>query len=252
MKNLFKIIFTFVFLMSIESKAQIGGCAFTLEPDSSCITLGNFWDKPDGSEDSLFWVGSGRAWRPTSSYFRIMTYSFKVDKWKIKFTGTNTKLAQVVVDTTTGETFSIPLKSSSPVNVSAYSAGTIYSLTTTSQKMTFGTTSPSITLPSSGTYIIYSNLTIGYSGLTNAAINTCNFKLRRTNNTATDLSNTNSSFDVPIVTLLTTTAGDADINTIIYTTNTSGDVIEMWGNRTGGITLGSINVNQAYILAVKQ
>lgn len=136
-------------------------------------------------------------------------------------------------------------------NAKAYSSGTAYSLTTTSSKVDFGTTDPSITLPAAGTYLILANLKIEYNGLTNTLVNACNFKLRRTNNTAADISNATTTFNVPPVTLLTATGGDADIAPIIYTTSNSNDVIEMWGNRGSGLSVGAIQVGEASVVAYR-
>lgn len=133
---------------------------------------------------------------------------------------------------------------------SVYSSGTTYTLTTSTAKIDFGTTDPSITIPAAGTYLILANLKIEYSGLT-TALNACSFKLRRTNNTAADLTNAVTSFNVPAVTLLTGTGGDVDIPSIIYTTSNSDDVIELWGNRSAGLTLGAINVGEASIVAIR-
>lgn len=133
---------------------------------------------------------------------------------------------------------------------SAYSAGTAYTLTTSSAKIDFGTTDPVITLTTPGTYLILSNLKIEYSGLT-TALNALSFKLRRTNNTAADLTNATTTFNVPAVTLLTGTGGDCDLPPVFYTTSNSNDVIEMWGNRSGGITLGSIQVGEASLVAIR-
>lgn len=135
-------------------------------------------------------------------------------------------------------------------NYKAYSAGTVYTLTTSSQKVDFGTTDPVITITSPGTYLITTNVKLEYSGLT-TALNACSLKLRRTNNTAADLTNAVTTYSVPAVTLLTGTGGDCDIPGIIYTTSNSNDVIEMWGNRSGGLTVGSINVGEASIVAVR-
>lgn len=132
----------------------------------------------------------------------------------------------------------------------AYSAGTVYTLTTSSAKVDFGTTDPSITITTPGTYQISVNIRIQYNGLT-TALNACNFKLRRTNNTAADLANASTNFNVPAVTLLSGTGGDCDMPSVIYTTANSNDVIELWANRSGGLTLGSIEVAEASIVAVR-
>lgn len=132
----------------------------------------------------------------------------------------------------------------------AYSSGTAYTLTTSSAKVDFGTTDPQVTIPAAGTYLIYTNLKIEYAGLT-TALNNCSFKLRRTNNTASDLTNATTTFNVPALTLATGTGGDVDIPVIIYTTANNNDVIELWGNRSGGLTLGSLNVGEASVVAVR-
>jgi len=134
-----------------------------------------------------------------------------------------------------------------------YGTGTGYDLTTTSAKIDFtgtGSTDPSITLTSPGTYLILSNVSVDYVALTTLAVTTCNFKVRRTNNTAADLTNAFANFKVPVITLLTQTAGDADIQAAIYTTTNSNDVLELWANR-GAVSVGSIRINQAWIAAIR-
>jgi hypothetical protein len=156
--------------------------------------------------------------------------------------------------TFSGNTINIPVYST--VNVAsdsreAHGTGTAYSLTTTSAKVTMGTTSPVVTLPASGTYLLLSNLKMDYAGLTTIGISTSTFKLRRINNTAADIPNAGTTFTTPILTLTTGPAGDVDMQGTIYTTSTSGDVIEMWGNRGSNISVGNINVSEAWIVAIR-
>lgn len=136
-------------------------------------------------------------------------------------------------------------------NAVAYSAGAVYNITTTSQRLDFGTTDPVITIPAAGTYLIMSNVRVDYSGLTNLAANTVNIKLRRTNNTAADLTNATGDFVVPAVTLLTATGGDCDVNAILYTTTNNNDVIEVWGSRSASISVGNIQAGNAWIMALR-
>lgn len=135
------------------------------------------------------------------------------------------------------------------VTVTGYGTGTAYTLTTSSAQIAFGTTSPAVTLATAGTYLIISNVTLDYSGLTTLAVTTCNFKIRRTNNTPADLPNTSQNFNVPIVTLLTQTGGDIDIPAIIYTA-TAGDILQLFGNR-GALSVGTMQITSAYIVAVR-
>lgn len=131
-----------------------------------------------------------------------------------------------------------------------YGTGTPYALTTSSAAIDLGTSDPTITITSPGTYLITSNVQLEYAGLT-TVLNTCSFKLRRTNNTPADLANASTNFTVPALTLASQTGGDADLNAIIYTTSNSNDKIDIFGNRSGGLTLGSIQISNAYIVATK-
>lgn len=137
-------------------------------------------------------------------------------------------------------------------NGAIYSAGTVYSLTTTMQKVDFGTTDPAITIPAAGTYLIYTNVKLAYNGLLSATNKTVTLKLRRTNNTAADLSNSTTTFVTPVVALsaLNGTAGDCDIPALIYTTSNNNDSIELWGNISAAIT-GSMDIQEASIVIVK-
>lgn len=134
----------------------------------------------------------------------------------------------------------------------SYSAGTGYNITTTPAKIDFtggGSVDPSITLGAAGTYVITSNVRIDYNGLTNVAANTVTVKLRRINNTAADLADATGGFTVPPVTLLTSTGGDCDVNTVIYTTANNNDVIELWASRSASISVGNIVAGNAWIVA---
>ena len=166
----------------------------------------------------------------------------------ITLTTTGTSGAATLV----GSTLNIPNYSfSSPTSTSSdvQATGTTYNLTTTSAKVDFGTTDPTITLPSAGTYLIVTNVKLSYASLTTLGTSTSTLKVRRTNNTATDLAST--TFDTPVVTLLTGTAGDCDIRSFIYTTSTSGDVLEIWGNRGANISVGNVVVSEASIAYIK-
>lgn len=148
-------------------------------------------------------------------------------------------------------TFTITATGSNPgaTTFEGIGTGTTYNLTTTSAKVDFGTTDPSITLTSPGTYMIVTNVKLDYAGLTTLGASTSTLKVRRTNNTATDLATT--GFTTPILTLLTATAGDCDIRTFIYTTSNSNDVLEVWGNRGANVTVGNVVVSEASIIAIK-
>lgn len=139
-------------------------------------------------------------------------------------------------------------------NATAYAAGTAYNLTTTSAKVAFGTTSPTITLPATGTYLISGNVSIGNTGIAALSLfqETVTIKVRRTNNAPADITNATSSTTVTL-TLATQTLGDCDIPDVYYT-GTAGDVLEIWGNYAGTtITLGgNVQVQSAWIVAERK
>lgn len=138
-------------------------------------------------------------------------------------------------------------------NASQYAAGTVYSMTTTSQLVDFGTTDPTVTIPAAGTYVIFTNVRLGYNNVTNlVTTKTINLKLRRTNNTAADVTNTSTNFIVPVIaTGLLSTAGDCDVPVVVYTTANSNDVIELWGSISALTTTGQVQVQEASITAVR-
>lgn len=168
----------------------------------------------------------------------------------ISITTTGTSGA-ATYNNTTG-VFNIPQYGSSAVGndkYSAYSAGTVYSITTTSQKIDFGTTDPVITITNAGTYTITINVQLGYNLATVLTSRNITIKVRRTNNTAADVSPQNASFQVPLIgTALTGTAGDCDVASFDYTAS-AGDVLELWISIDAGISTGSVQVTSASIKA---
>ena len=135
--------------------------------------------------------------------------------------------------------------------VSAYASGTVYSLTNSSALCHFGTTDPAITLNKAGTYAIYWGGAAKANAATFAASQTATFKLRRTNNTAADINAATGFFTLPIMTTLTTHAGTIPAPCVIYTTTNTTDIIQLWGVLSATPSSGSIDVNQAWIMAVK-
>lgn len=141
-----------------------------------------------------------------------------------------------------------PLQNSA---LSVYAAGTAYSLTNTAAALTFGTTSPSLTITDPGTYLLLARVRVDYNGATFAAVRNVTLKLRRTNNTAADLTNASTGFKTAVVTTVTYTADDAVIPPVIYTTQNSNDIISIFGSIDTGPTAGSIDCVEAEIIAIK-
>ncbi len=129
-------------------------------------------------------------------------------------------------------------------------AGTVYSLTATAAKVDFGTTDPAITINAAGTYIIVADCVLNYNGATFAAVRTATMKLRRTNNTAADLSDGTRAIKTEVVTTISGTLAQVTI-TSIYTTANTNDAIELWGSLDVIPTAGSLDVVSASVRAVR-
>lgn len=134
---------------------------------------------------------------------------------------------------------------------SVYASGTAYSLTASSALLNFGTTDPSLTLATAGTYLLFARVRYDYNGATFAAVRTVTTKIRRTNNTAADLTNATGAWKTDIITTLTYTAALQNLPVVAYTTATAGDVIELWGVVSVVPTAGSLDAVEAEIVAIK-
>lgn len=132
---------------------------------------------------------------------------------------------------------------------SVYAAGTAYSLTSTSAAVDFGTTDPAIALDRSGTWEISAQLKIRYNGATFAAPQTVTAKLRRTNNTAADVTNAVITAETGVVTTVTQDFAFLTLPTVFYTTTNANDAISMYADIAATPSVGSMDVVAASITA---
>jgi len=140
----------------------------------------------------------------------------------------------------------------SPNNtLTSYASGTAYNLTNSGALLAFGTTSPSLTINARGTYIINARVNLKYNAATFALNQTVFLKLRRTNNTAGDVTNSSTTIPLRITTTLTDSAGVIMLPPIVYTTNNINDVIELWGFVSATPSAGSLQATEASILATR-
>lgn len=122
--------------------------------------------------------------------------------------------------------------------ISAYGEGTAYSLTDTAAAVDFGTTDPAVTLTKAGTYLISGQINLAYTGATVVA-ETATVKLRRTNNTAADVSQV-VVIDLPVATTLTNTYGIVTIPPFAYTTTNTDDAIALFAKVSAALGAGTI------------
>lgn len=124
-------------------------------------------------------------------------------------------------------------------DVTAYGAGTAYALTDTAAAIDFGTTDPAIVVDAAGTYLIMGQVNLAYNGATVAA-ETATIKVRRTNNTAADISAV-VVLDLPAATTLTHTYGVFVIPPFVYTTANTDDAVTLFGNVSAALGAGTID-----------
>jgi hypothetical protein len=133
--------------------------------------------------------------------------------------------------------------------IAAYASGTAYTITTVDSAVTFGTSQPLVTITTAGTWRLTGRLKLSYSGATFAAVRNVTLKLRRTNNTASDVANSSSTFQTEIITTLTYTADVIVLPDVTYVTANNDDQITIFAVIDTGPTAGAITVSEANIYA---
>ncbi len=136
--------------------------------------------------------------------------------------------------------------------ISKYGSGTAHTITGASfAAVTFGTSgSQEVTLTTAGSWMLYARARVDYVGATFAAVRTVSLKLRRTNNTAGDVTSAASAFKTQIITTLTFTAMELIIPVVQYDTALATDTIQMQVAIDTDPSAGSIQIVEADIVAV--
>lgn len=151
------------------------------------------------------------------------------------------------IDLATGK-FAFPKNTGVTYTVTA--SGTAYTMTAIDALLDFGTTDPSITLATAGTYLLFGRANLKYNGATYAANQTATTHLRRTNNTAADVTNATTTATLRIITTITDTVGMETIPPTIYTTANTNDIIQVFGSVSATPSAGSVQAVEASITAL--
>lgn len=147
---------------------------------------------------------------------------------------------QVVANTIVGDdTFSV------------YGAGTAYTLTATSAAVDMGTTDPVIVINKAGTYLIQARVNYQLVGATFAANRTITTKLRRTNNTAADVTNSSTAIGSGVITTITGPLGVIELPAVLYTTTAITDSITLYADVSVLPLAGTLVITEASIVAVR-
>ena len=133
---------------------------------------------------------------------------------------------------------------------SAYGSGVVYTLTNSTAYLAVGTNPPTITLPSTGTWLLTATAIVNMVAWL-STVKTVTAKLRNTT-AAADLTPI-ASFALPdtIGAAVTADAGTLVIVGAI-TAGTAGDIIQLWGNRSAAAsTSGDVTITATSITAVR-
>jgi hypothetical protein len=128
-------------------------------------------------------------------------------------------------------------------------AGTAYTVTNTSAAVDLGTTDPVVVLSAAGTYKIRGWSVIDFTGATFAADKAVTIKLRRTNNTAGDLTGGSVTLHTGIVTTATWTMAVVEWEASAYTTSNTDDSVTVFVDVATAPSAGSLQVTQAKVVA---
>lgn len=170
---------------------------------------------------------------------------------EISFTVDETEVAKIDADSITAPLYLFPDATRINHSVLANAAGTAYSLTATSAALDFGTTDPAITINRQGRYILFPRVNLKYNAATFSAARDVTLKLRRTNNTPADLSNSSTVIVTDIITTLTYTLGVIILPPVVYNTSNTDDIITIFGDVSVLPDAGSLDAVQASILALR-
>ena len=131
------------------------------------------------------------------------------------------------------------------------SAGTAYTMTASSAQIAFGTTTPSITLNKAGTYLLLARVNYQLVGATFASNRNVTTKLRRTNNTPADITNSSTVIGTNVTTTATGSLAALPLPPVVYTTTNTTDVITLFGDVSVIPSAGSLQATEANIVAIR-
>jgi hypothetical protein len=144
----------------------------------------------------------------------------------------------------------LALKEIAPLSV--YGAGTAYTLTATPAAVDLagvGSVDPVLVLNKAGTYRISARVQIRFAGATFAASQEVAIKLRRTNNTAGDLTGGSTAIPSGITSVLTGLLAVVNLPDVIYTTANDDDSITIFASVAVLPGVGTVTVTEASIVA---
>ena len=130
--------------------------------------------------------------------------------------------------------------------------GTGYTLTATFAQVVCGTTQPTVTLSTAGTYLLLFTARVDHAGATYAANRTISVGLERSNNTPVQITGGTASLVTNIITTTTETAEGGNLSGFaLYTTANTTDTITLFALVSVLPTAGSSTVSAGNVLALR-
>lgn len=140
-------------------------------------------------------------------------------------------------------------------NLSVYASGTPYTLSAVAAALVFGTISPQLTINEAGTWMLIALVRIDYFFATYGSDDVeCTLKLRRTNNTPADITDSEYTFKLRDVSTAYFTAGNVALPIVFYTTTATSDILAIFGQLEAvpdNDPTGSVRAMDASLVAVK-
>ncbi len=159
-------------------------------------------------------------------------------------------LADVALSGDYADLLNVPSVPTIPA-IASFAVGSAYSVTNSSAAVTFGTTNPVIRLTTAGTYLLFVPITVQFNGATFGSNATVTLKIRRTNNTAADVSNSTTTFGTGVVTTASGVLTRAQLPLVGYTTSNTDDLLTVYADVSAGPSAGSLQITSCSVLALK-
>jgi hypothetical protein len=133
-------------------------------------------------------------------------------------------------------------------SLTGYGSGDNYVVTDSSAEVDRGTNDSAIVLDTAGSFRIDGQLVLFYNGATFVSAQDITIKLRRTNNTAADIANSEIELASFVLTTFTGSISVA-IPAIIYTTQNIGDRIAIFIDVAAAPSAGTLEVSEDSLIA---
>ncbi len=153
----------------------------------------------------------------------------------------------MVKATVAGGTATMSTVSATGFSVTA--SGTAATITDNAAALDFGTTDPSVSITTAGTYYLSAQARITTSSATFTAPQNVTCYLYRTNNTPAIIANSYGVSLIPIITTTSLEIGSIMMGPVVYTTTNTNDAIAIYCSLSASAGAGSVTATGAWIQA---